>query len=62
MPEANLTDTFIRAQSIDFVENFGKQLTSLFTMLGLQRKISMAAGTTIRTYTSSVTLNGIPVT
>lgn len=61
MPETNLTQTFIRAQSIDFVENFGKQLTSLFTMLGLERKIPMSAGTTIRTYTSSVTLAGAEV-
>lgn len=58
MAETNLTEQFIRAQSIDFVEVYGKQLRSLFTMLGLQRKIPMSAGTTIKTYTSSVTLNG----
>lgn len=58
MAEANLTEQFIRAQSIDFVEVYGKQLRSLFSMLGLQRRIPMSAGTTIRTYTSSVTLNG----
>ncbi|WP_282919125.1 hypothetical protein [Levyella massiliensis] len=59
--EANLTTNFVKAQSIDFVEQYGKQLTSLFKMLGVQRKMPMAAGTTIKTYKSSVTLDGTKV-
>lgn len=59
--EANLTTNFVKAQSIDFVEQYGKQLTSLFNMLGVQRKMPMAAGTTIKTYKSSVTLDGTKV-
>lgn len=59
--ETNLTTSFVTAQSIDFVEQYGKQLTSLFKMLGVQRKMPMAAGTTIKTYKSSVTLDGTKV-
>lgn len=59
--EANLTTNFVKAQSIDFVEQYGKQLTSLFKMLGVQRKMPMAEGTTIKTYKSSVTLDGTKV-
>lgn len=59
--EVNLTETFVKAQSIDFVEMFGKQLKSLFDMLGVQRKVPLSAGSTIKTYKSSVTLDGTKV-
>lgn len=59
--ETNLTVDFVKAQSIDFVEQYGKQLNSLFTMLQLQRKTPMPAGAKIQTYKSSVTLDGTKV-
>ena len=52
MPETNLTQTLIKAQSIDFVEQFGNQITTLLQLLGIERKIPMAAGTTLKTYKS----------
>lgn len=52
----NLTEKLVKAQSIDFVENFGNSITSLLTMLGVQRKFPMAAGSVIKTYKSKVTL------
>lgn len=61
MPETNLTQTLIKAQSIDFVEQFGNQITTLLQLLGIGRKIPMAAGTTLKTYKSSVTLDGTTV-
>lgn len=42
--------------SVDFAEQFNKRLTSLFTMLGLQRKMPMSVGAVIKTYKSNVTL------
>lgn len=42
--------------SVDFAEQFNKRLTSLFTMLGLQRKMPMSVGAVIKTYKNSVTL------
>ncbi|WP_066924682.1 hypothetical protein [Murdochiella massiliensis] len=59
--ENNLTEKMVKAQSIDFVETFGKQLQSLFDMLGVERKVGLTAGSTIKTYKSSVTLNGTKV-
>lgn len=52
----NLTETLTKAQSIDFAETFGKKITTLTQILGIERKIPMAAGTTIKTYKSKVTL------
>ncbi len=61
MPEVNLTTDLGQALSIDFVDRFGTRLNSLFTLLNLQRRIPVATGTLIKTYTSSVTLNNDPV-
>lgn len=59
--EQNLTTDLGQALSIDFVDRFGTRLNSLFTLLNLQRRIPVASGTLIKTYTSSVTLNNDPV-
>ena len=60
MPENNLqakTDfTDPQILSIDFVENFNKNLNSLTTMLGVERKIPMSVGAVIKTYKNTVTL------
>jgi hypothetical protein len=60
-PEANLTRELGPALSIDFVERFGQRLTSLFELLGVQRRMPMNAGTVIKTYTSTTTLDGTSV-
>lgn len=52
----NITENLVKAQSIDFAEMFGQKMTTLQQMLGIQRKTPMAVGTTIKTYTSEVTL------
>jgi len=59
--EANLTTVLTKAQSIDFANQFGKQVGKLVDLLGVQRKIQLNAGSTINTYTSSVTLDGTVV-
>lgn len=59
--EDNITSDLGQALSIDFVDRFGTRLNSLFTLLNLQRRIPVASGTLIKTYTSSVTLNNDPV-
>lgn len=59
--EANLTTNLGTALSIDFAERFGKRFKSLYELLGIQRIQPMAAGTVLKTYTSSVTLDGTPV-
>lgn len=59
--EPNLTETLSKAQSIDFANQFGKQVGKLVELLGVQRKIPLTAGSTINTYTSSVTLDGTVV-
>lgn len=59
--EANLTTTLGTALSIDLVENFGKRFKSLEELLGIERVMPMAQGTSIKTYTSSVTLDGTVV-
>lgn len=61
MAETNLTKVITKAQSIDFANQFGKQVGKLITLLGVQRKIPLSAGSTINTYTSSVTLDGTDV-
>lgn len=57
-PEENLTRDLGKALSIDFTERFGQRLNSLYDLLGIERQMPMAAGTLIKTYTSSVTLDG----
>lgn len=59
--EPNLTRNLGQALSIDFSERFGQRLKSLYDLLGIERKIPMAAGTVLKTYTSSVTLDGTEV-
>jgi len=59
--EANLSTTLGAALSIDLVENFGQRFQSLESLLGIQRLIKMGQGTNIKTYTSSVTLDGTVV-
>lgn len=60
--ETNLQsrNDFTAAQvlNIDFVEQFGLKLNSLTELLGLERKMPMAAGSVIKTYKSTVTLAG----
>ena len=56
--EANLTKTLAKAQSIDFVNEFGQNINKLIKMLKLERVMEMPVGSTIKTYTSTVTLNG----
>jgi len=58
MAETNLTKTgdFSKVQSIDFVERFGSNLSKLIEALGVTRKMPVANGMTIKTYTSSVTM------
>lgn len=60
-PEDNLTRNLGKALSIDFVERFGQRFKSLFELLGIERKLPMASGTVLKTYTSSVTLDGTEV-
>lgn len=59
--EPNLTTELGTALSIDFVEQFGQRFRTLQELLGVQRTLPMAAGTLIKTYTSSVTLDGTQV-
>lgn len=59
--EENLTTNLGSALSIDFTERFGKRLNTLTQLLNVQRRLPMANGTLIKTYTSSVTLEGTDV-
>lgn len=59
--EQNLSTNLGKAQSIDFVEVFGKEIKNLIKALGITRKINMPSGSTIKTYTSTVTLDGTTV-
>lgn len=59
--EEGLTRELGKANSIDFAEQFGKRMKSLFELLGIERKLPMANGTILKTYTSSVTLDGTEV-
>ena len=58
MAEQNLTTNLGQALSIDFVNQFGNRMKTLQELLGVQRSLPLAAGTLIKTYTSSVTLSG----
>lgn len=51
-----LTEKINKAQAIDFAEMFGKKMTTLQQMLGIERKLPMPVGTVINTYKSKVTL------
>lgn len=59
--ESGLSTTFDKVLSIDFAEQFGQKLKTLTELLGIQRVIPMPAGSSIKTYTSSVTLDGTVV-
>lgn len=59
--EANLTRDLGKGLSIDFTEQFGQRIRTLTELLGVQRTIPMASGTLLKTYTSSVTLDGTVV-
>lgn len=61
MAELNLTTQLTKAQSIDFVNTFGTQIEQLTKLLGVERKIPMTSGSTLKTYTSSVTLDDTEV-
>lgn len=63
MPETNVQvkTNYAKAMSIDFVESFGKNITTLLQMLAVQRKLALPSGTTIKTYTSTVTLDNTVV-
>lgn len=56
--EQGLTTELGQVLSIDFVERFGQTLKSFAQLLGMHSLMSMPSGTIIKTYTSSVTLNG----
>lgn len=51
-----LTEKLNKAQSIDFAEMFGKKMTTLQQMLGIQRTLPMPVGSVIKTYKSKVVL------
>ena len=59
--ENNLTEKFAKAQSIDFVEQFGKSIKKLLEMLKIERRMTLPVGATIKTYSSKVTLDGTKV-
>lgn len=56
--EDNLTKNLVPAQNIDFVNQFGKGIAQLKEMMGISRMLPMPVGSLVKTYTSSVTLNG----
>lgn len=58
MAELNTSTVLGKALSIDLVENFGTRIKTLEELLGISRVIPMAQGTSIKTYTSEVTLDG----
>lgn len=60
-PETGLTTELGSVLSIDFAERFGQRFRSLYELLGIQRRIPMQSGSIIKTYTSSVTLDGTEV-
>lgn len=59
--DVNLTRELGTALSIDFAEQFGTRFRTLTELLGIERTMPMASGTIIKTYTSSVTLDGTTV-
>ena len=61
MPELNLTRKNVKAQEIDFTNQFGNSVKRLLELLSVQRRIPVGSGTTLKTYTSVVTLDGTKV-
>ena len=59
--ETGLTTNLGKALSIDLVEKFGTRFSSLQKLMGIQRVLPMSQGTVIKTYTSTVTLDGTEV-
>lgn len=59
--ESPLTTNLSKALSIDLTERFGQRFKSLYELLGIERILPVASGTVLKTYTSSVTLNGAVV-
>lgn len=59
--ETGLSTNLGKALSIDLVEGFGQKMKTLNELLGIERIIPMAQGTSIKTYTSEVTLDGTEV-
>ena len=57
----NLTETLLPAVEIDFVSQFGGGMGRLLDILSVERRIEMPIGSTIKTYTSKVTLDGTKV-
>lgn len=57
-PRTNLPNTFtdINAREIDFVSRFGNDWSALAEIMGITRPIKKEAGTKLKTYTASVTL------
>lgn len=53
--------TNVKAREIDFVTRFNSNWEALRNILGIMRPIKKAPGTTLRTYTASVTLQTSPV-
>lgn len=57
MADANLiTQADLKAQSIDFVEQFQDNVNKLLQILGVTRKIPMQVGSTIKVYKTTKTL------
>lgn len=58
MPEANLSRVNVPAYDIDFVEQFGRSMRGLQEVLGVSRMHAVPIGSTVKTYSSTVTLAG----
>ena len=59
--ETNLTTDLITVQNVDFVDQFGKGIAQLKEMMGIKRMMPMSVGTVVKTYKSTVTLDGTTV-
>lgn len=56
--ETGLTTKIGQALSIDLVTQFGNRMKTLQELLGIERVMPLESGSLIKTYTSSVTLDG----
>lgn len=61
MPETNLTTKLVKAQEIDFVNQFGQKVGKLAEMLGVHRIMPLTEGSTLKTYKATVTLDNTVV-
>lgn len=61
MPETNLTTKLVKAQEIDFVNQFGQKIGALTEMLGVHRIMPLTVGSVLKTYKATVTLNNTVV-